>query len=195
LIGTPIFKKIAIRIGAVDSPSQYRKIHSSKVPRLGGPIIFLAFFGSLYLTAYWSHQGTTFLSLLGMKIQGLFLGSIVILVVGILDDIKGVRPLFKVLGILLAATIAFYFGFQIKIINTPFGIMRFHLMSFPVTAVWLIFTANAINLIDGMDGLATGVAIAASITIFVLYAISGNLVNAILMTSLFGACVGFLIYN
>ncbi len=192
---TPVVRKLAIAAGIVDQPGEYRRIHDKAIPRLGGIAIFIAFWGGIGLLVMIDPHAASGMIKQSRHIIGLFAGSIVIIAVGIWDDVRGVKPVVKLLAQAMAGLIVFYAGFQIQSLHTPFGPIRFGMMSLPVTLLWIMGTCNAVNLIDGIDGLATGVSLVASITVFVLAVIAGYMPTAWLMAALAGATLGFLVYN
>jgi UDP-GlcNAc:undecaprenyl-phosphate/decaprenyl-phosphate GlcNAc-1-phosphate transferase len=179
----------------LDKPQEYRKIHTRIVPRLGGVAIYISLLVPTIIFYFKESNFTGMIFEDKRHFWGLFIAATLVWFIGIIDDIRGVRPSGKVIFIALASIIAFYSGFRFGAINTPFGEIRFGLMALPVTMLWLLGTTNAINLIDGMDGLASGVSLVSSVTIFVLSVISGNALIATLAAAFTGAVLGFLVYN
>src|SRR5690554_84547 len=148
LIITPPVIRLAYRVGAVDVPNQ-RKVHDSIMPRMGGVAIFIGFIISALLLLYYDYNP---------QVLGLLLGGTVILLLGVADDILTLPPLVKLAGQVLAAAIPVYFGIQVNFIQNPFdGYLHLGWMSIPVTILWIVGVTNSINLIDGLDGLASGV--------------------------------------
>ncbi|MBN1356795.1 hypothetical protein JXA40_11085 [bacterium] len=196
LVFTPAVRLAARRWGVLDSPGEYRRIHTGEIPRLGGLVIFAAFWSPILLsmTVFNLHPA-------GLLIQntrllwGLFGGSLLILSVGILDDFRGVRPLLKILIECAAGMVIFLSGFKILSVHTPFGVIHFGMFAILITMLWILVTTNAVNLIDGMDGLATGVCLVGTVVIFVFSVLSGNWISALLMVALAGSALGFLVYN
>jgi UDP-GlcNAc:undecaprenyl-phosphate/decaprenyl-phosphate GlcNAc-1-phosphate transferase len=126
-----------------------------------------------------------------------FLGIALIFVVGLIDDIYDIRPLYKLAGQALAAAVVAFAGLRIEFVGDPFGggLILLGLMSVPITIIYLVGFANVINLIDGLDGLAAGVSAIAGMSLLVL-AVQGNRPGAaVLAAALVGACLGFLRYN
>ncbi|MYL53991.1 undecaprenyl/decaprenyl-phosphate alpha-N-acetylglucosaminyl 1-phosphate transferase [Pontibacillus yanchengensis] len=182
---TPFVKKLAVKIGATDKPNN-RKVHQKLMPRLGGLAIFLSFvLGMLFFfpdsTYTWP----------------LIIGSAIIIVTGVLDDMRELSPKLKLGGELAAAIVVVAGGVQVEFINLPFGggQLEFGYLSIPITILWIVGITNAINLIDGLDGLAAGVSSIALLTISGMAITMGNtfVVMAGLIT--LGSTVGFLIYN
>jgi UDP-GlcNAc:undecaprenyl-phosphate/decaprenyl-phosphate GlcNAc-1-phosphate transferase len=184
LLITPIVKKFAIKIGAVDKPNQ-RKVHKNIMPRLGGLAIFLSFIIGVLIT---NPTDTYHLPII--------IGSLIIIVTGFFDDILELSPKLKLLGQLLAAVIVVFGGLEVEFINNPFGDpIEFGILSKPVTIIWILAITNAINLIDGLDGLAAGVSSIALITISFMAILKGDIYAFTLGIILLGSTLGFLFYN
>ncbi|MDM5332419.1 MraY family glycosyltransferase [Ureibacillus composti] len=183
---TPLVKRLAFRIGAVDAPN-YRKVHSRIMPRLGGLAIYLAFLIGLLILRPESQYTLA-----------IVLGATVIVITGVLDDMYEISAKAKMLGQLVAAIIIVFFGgIQIEFINLPFndGQLDFGFLSIPFTIVWIIGITNAVNLIDGLDGLAAGVSTIAFITLAGMAMIMGNGFVIAIAAILACATIGFLFYN
>ena len=155
---TPSVKKLAIKIGAVDRPNA-RKVHTHVIPRLGGLAIYIGFMAAVLFCVPLQHE-----------LVGMLLGCTAIVAVGIWDDICNIPAKVKLVGQILAACIPIAFGIQIEWLTNPFGdiIVLPELIAIPVTIFWIIGFTNTVNLIDGLDGLAAGVAFIASISMFLL---------------------------
>ncbi|MCI1694711.1 glycosyltransferase family 4 protein [Aneurinibacillus aneurinilyticus] len=195
LIATPLVKKFAIYIGAVDKPN-HRKVHQRLMPRMGGLAIYIGF--SL---AYWL-LFPPFLEGMGISSRealGIFLGGTIIVLVGALDDRFELSPKLKLLGQILAAAVVVFYGLRIEFINLPFqGILSFgwDWIAIAITVFWIIGITNAVNLIDGLDGLAAGVSgIATAAIMIVALFVMPNPVVALYCAILLGGIVGFLRYN
>ncbi|WP_227762385.1 MraY family glycosyltransferase [Zhaonella formicivorans] len=184
---TPFVKKLAIKIGATDAPNA-RKVHKQVMPRLGGLAIYLAF----TLTVLFTQPLTT-------QVLGLLLGGLIIMLVGLLDDTYGLSPKVKLLGQIVAALVAVQFGYRVEFITNPFNGGIIDLvdlkLSTPVTLFWIIGITNAINLIDGLDGLAAGTSAIAAVTMAVVAWSEGLPEIAVLALILAAAVLGFLKYN
>lgn len=181
---TYVVKKFAIKVGAVDLPN-YRKIHKKTTPRLGGLAIFLgAVLGGLYLQPQHEHM------------LEIFLGAVVIIITGALDDRFDIKPIVKLSGQLIAASFLVSSGLIIEQVTLPFlGLVDLGFFSVFITVVWVVGITNAINLIDGLDGLATGVSTIALISIFVMAIIDSQMIVAYLSIVIIGANIGFLYHN
>ncbi|HZG75788.1 MAG TPA: MraY family glycosyltransferase [Paenibacillus sp.] len=186
---TPVVKRFAVKVGAVDAPN-HRKVHTRIMPRLGGLAIYLAFMGAL-LIALPLVSGEK-----AHVIWGLLLGGTIVTIVGALDDRFDLSPKVKLLGQIAAASVVVSFGVKVDFVTLPFG--DGHSMGWlavPITIFWIVGVTNAINLIDGLDGLAAGVSAIATGTIFVLALIMGNVTVAVLSAVLLGSILGFLFFN
>ena len=192
---TPLVKRLAFRIGAVDAPN-YRKVHARIMPRLGGLAIFLAFLvGIAILYPFlinvlpWNTSEYSLLAII--------LGACIIVATGVIDDMREISAKAKMLGQLAAALIVIFVGgIQIDEVNLPFvGALDFGLLSIPLTILWIIGITNAINLIDGLDGLAAGVSTIALITLAVMAFNMGNMFVLAIAAILAAASIGFLFYN
>jgi UDP-GlcNAc:undecaprenyl-phosphate GlcNAc-1-phosphate transferase len=197
LVLTPLVKKLAIRIGAVDVPN-HRKVHTRIMPRLGGVAIYASFTVGLLLILPWLPEGT--LSSYDRNlISALLVGGTLIVLLGALDDKFDLSAKLKLLVQIGAACIV-VFGFDVKInlLNIPFGSAMQPLgewLSIPLTILWIVGVTNAINLIDGLDGLAAGVSGIAIATILVMGIIMGNTTVILLAAVLLGSIGGFLFFN
>ena len=182
---TPLVKRLAYRVGAVDKPN-YRKVHDHIMPRLGGLAIFIAFL-----------IGVVILRPMDESMIAILIGSFVIIVTGVLDDMYEISPKAKLLGQAIAAAIVIFFGdIQIEFINLPFGgELNFGYLSIPLTLIWIIGITNAINLIDGLDGLAAGVSTIALLTLAAMAFIMGNVFVLAIALLLAASSSGFLFYN
>ncbi len=186
ILFTPLVKRLAFRIGAVDKPN-YRKVHARIMPRLGGLAIFLAF-----VVAYVAYRPD------GGYDKALLLGALIIIITGVLDDMFEISAKAKLLGQLLAAgSVVIYGGLQIEFINLPFGDfqLQFGYFAIPLTILWIVGITNAINLIDGLDGLAAGVSAIALITLAAMAMIMANPFVAVMAAILAASTLGFLVFN
>ncbi|CAH2215014.1 glycosyltransferase family 4 protein [Tepidibacter aestuarii] len=185
---TPLAIKLAHRIGAIDIPKDDRRVHKDPIPRLGGIAIFFGFF----LTSI-------FIVDIDKEIIGILLGSLVIVCMGIIDDLNEIGAKTKLLGQITAAVIVVTCGVRVEWVTNPFtqsGITQLSLiLSVPATIFWIVGITNTVNLIDGLDGLAAGVSAIAAITLaFVAFA-NDQQTAAVLLICLAGSAIGFLPYN
>ena len=187
---TPIVKVFAQKVGAMDVPDHQRHIHEHPTPRMGGMAIFLGFLISVVLFVELSPQ-----------VQGILIGAVIIVATGVVDDIISLRYWMKLIAQLLAAVIVVAHGVMIRFLMNPnvfsnettvfFG----NLISVPVTVLWIVGVTNAVNLIDGLDGLACGVSAISSVTMLVAALLVAEPNVAILLAALAGGCLGFIPYN
>ncbi len=186
---TPLVKRMAYKVGAIDVPKDNRRMHKVPIPRLGGLAIFLGFFLSVLLFAEISRET-----------EGILIGAVMIVILGVLDDILTLRALPKFLVQIAAAGVAVYYGNVIQyisnpILTSPAPYLDLGAWAVPVTIVWIVAITNAVNFIDGLDGLAVGVSAISSATLLVtaILVSEGNV--AVMMGALLGACLGFIPYN
>jgi UDP-GlcNAc:undecaprenyl-phosphate/decaprenyl-phosphate GlcNAc-1-phosphate transferase len=182
---TPLIKKLALKIGAIDKPNQ-RKVHQSLMPRLGGIAIFISFI-----------VGVLMLHPENPSSLAILIGSMIIIITGVFDDMFELSAKIKLIGQLAAAlTIVFLGDLQVVFINLPFGgHLEFGYLSIPFTILWIVGITNAINLIDGLDGLAAGVSSIALFTISGMALIQGNLYVVAMGAIVLVSTLGFLFYN
>ena len=185
-LSTPFVKKLAFKIGAVDVPKDNRRMHKKPIPRLGGLAIVIAFLLCTFLFVKLEKQ-----------MQGILLGAIIILVVGVLDDCLALPALPKFFAQIAAGTIVVLHGCEIRYVTNPFSVVPFDLgwMAGPVTVFWIVLMTNAVNFIDGLDGLAVGVSGISTATMLVIALLLGNESVAIILAALLGSCLGFIPYN
>jgi UDP-GlcNAc:undecaprenyl-phosphate/decaprenyl-phosphate GlcNAc-1-phosphate transferase len=195
LLLTPLVREWAVKRGVVDEPGG-RRVHVHVTPRLGGIGVIIGFFAPLALFAV---LGTGAMAgFLGQPelVLGLVLGSVIVGGVGAVDDIRGLGPWAKLSAQATAACVAYAFGYRIDAINVPLiGDVDLGLLGPTVTVVWFLAITNAINLIDGLDGLAAGIAFFAAFSNFVIAFLNDSIVVVLLSASLGGALLGFLRYN
>ncbi|MBN4059036.1 undecaprenyl/decaprenyl-phosphate alpha-N-acetylglucosaminyl 1-phosphate transferase [Endomicrobium sp. AH-315-J14] len=192
---TPLVRRFALHYGAVAVPGG-RDVHVRVIPRLGGLAICVALFVPIIGLFFVESIVAQLFQREVVKVVGLLTGGVIMCAVGVLDDTKGVRSLYKLYVQIACATLAFFCGFQINLINLPLiGDLSMGIFALPVTLLWIVGITNAVNLIDGLDGLAAGVVFFAGLTNLVVATISGVDFVALIMASMLGAVVGFLFYN
>jgi UDP-GlcNAc:undecaprenyl-phosphate/decaprenyl-phosphate GlcNAc-1-phosphate transferase len=193
---TPVAKRLALVLGAVDKPSK-RKIHKKAVPRFGGLPIFISFVAAIAVGLYFSRKFGINLS--GKEINamvGIIYGALAITILGLIDDIQELPAPVKLLGQIAAACIAIFFGTKILFISTPFAkLIILGAWVVPVTILWMVAMSNAMNLIDGLDGLASGITVIAGSALFAVAIKMGQMDSAFILCALVGAAIGFLRYN
>ncbi|WP_445002725.1 glycosyltransferase family 4 protein [Exiguobacterium alkaliphilum] len=181
---TPLVRRFAYLIGAVDHPNA-RKVHVRTMPRIGGLAIFIAFLIGYALLLPASRYN-----------DAILIGAVVIVLTGLIDDRFQLTARVKLMGQMIATVVVLNSGMRIEMINLPFD-QQLYLgsWSIPVTVLWLIGITNAINLIDGLDGLAAGVSSIALGTIAVLAIIQGNVYLTMMALLLLASTLGFLVHN
>lgn len=194
---TPLVKRFAFKIGAIDKPN-YRKVHTRIMPRLGGLAIYAAFI--VAVLAVLPFVPERMLSSYDLNlIFSIMAGGTIIVLLGALDDRIELSAKIKLLGQIAAAcVVVFGFGVKIDLVNVPFGATMQPIadwLSIPLTILWIVGVTNAINLIDGLDGLAAGVSGIAIATILVMALVMGFEPTILLSCVLLGGIVGFLFYN
>lgn len=192
---TPIARKIAFKIGAVDIPKDNRRMHNKPIALFGGSAIICGFIVSLLYS-------TMGIFVFSRELLGLAVGIIIISVMAVIDDIKHVDAKFKFAFQLLAAiSVVLIADARIENITNPFaksGVSHLNpYISYPLTILWIVGVTNAINLIDGLDGLAAGVSSISSLSLFFVSVLrpDGDLYTAIVTAALAGATLGFLPFN
>lgn len=185
LILTPLVRKFAFKIGATDAPN-HRKVHQKIMPRLGGLAVYLSFIIGLLILHPENPYNTA-----------IIIGSFIIVATGMLDDLYELSAKIKLLGQIGAAlVVVLWGGIQVDAINIPFGgQIEFGVLSIPLTILWVVGVTNAINLIDGLDGLAAGVSSIALFTIAGMAVIMGDGYVVAVASIVLASTIGFLFYN
>ncbi|MDQ2087678.1 MraY family glycosyltransferase [Herbivorax sp. ANBcel31] len=196
---TPIVRRIAFKIGAVDVPKDARRMHKKPIARLGGMAIFSGFIVSLMFGVV-----SALLDVSGIlptrQLLGLLVGVFIIVAIGIIDDVKQLGAKFKlVFQIAAALSVVIISGTRITTLTNPFasgGVSQLNdVSSYILTILWIVGVTNAINLIDGLDGLAAGVSSISYLSLFFISILNGEASDAIIIAILAGATLGFLPYN
>ena len=198
---TPYTIRLAKKVGAVDIPND-RRINKKAMPRLGGLAVIAGFvMSAIYLVITMKVENKIdFISDgLDKKILGVFLGGTILTIICFIDDVKGIKPLVKLAGQLLSAIVVASCGVLIDNFVIPFkenSIIINEVFSYILTIGWIVGITNAINLIDGLDGLSSGITLIACISLLIIFSLNGSpLIAIILITALAGGIVGFLPYN
>jgi UDP-GlcNAc:undecaprenyl-phosphate GlcNAc-1-phosphate transferase len=194
-LSTPWVRRLAFRWGALDVPNE-RKVHTQPMPRLGGlatyagfwfPCIGIYFLNNLVTETFKNYERISLT---------LWLGATAMMALGVWDDIKGVRAIKKLSIQILIAVGLYGAEFRINTLSNPFGApWELGWLSLPVSVLWIVGITNAINLLDGIDGLATGVTACIALALALINMLSGNIMVALLTLCLAGSCLGFLPYN
>jgi UDP-GlcNAc:undecaprenyl-phosphate GlcNAc-1-phosphate transferase len=194
VIFTLVIKRLARRLGVVDQPNEQRKIHLFATPLLGGLAIFIAFFVALYFL----HPRLLTGNLEPRHWLGFFIGACVLMIGGFLDDKYRLTPLKQIIFPLLAIIAVVFGGVQIEKITNPFGgFIYLGLWSAPLIAVWLLGMMYTTKLLDGLDGLVTGVSAIGAFIIFLFTMTTKYYQPDIGLAALIlsAACLGFLLFN
>lgn len=191
---TPLVKTIGIKSGKVDKPGE-RKVHQRPMVRLGGVSIFL---GSLIalLVVWWSGGFGILPTETEWEIWGVVLGGLAFFAIGLADDLYNLSPFVRLLLQIVFATLAWFMGVHIDFLSIPFGgLIQMGWLSLPITVIWLVGMANAINWIDGLDGLAAGVSGIAAVVMLVVTLFMQQSAAALIAAALAGGALAFLRYN
>lgn len=182
---TPVVIKLSKKLNAVDRPDSNRKIHNGIKPSMGGIAIFIGVAaGFLYLQPVHEHM------------HAIIIGAVIMLLTGVLDDIFEFKALYKLIGQISAALVVVSSGLLIEKLTIPFmGTVYLGSFSIFITIFWILAASNAINLIDGLDGLAAGVSAIAFSSILVMALVDYRIIVVYLSVILIGSCIGFLFHN
>ena len=193
---TPLVRRLALRAGAVDHPGR-RRVHDTPTPRLGGVAILVAMLGALGIGTIVGLPVFDTLAAHGWRLGWLAGGIAVIVATGVVDDVRGLEAFPKLVFQTAAGAVALAGGFELVGFTNPFtgAFVTFGVVGSVLTLVWILFVTNALNLIDGLDGLAAGVTSIAAATLLAIALGEGRLDAAFLWAVLLGAVVGFLPYN
>lgn len=184
LILTPVVIMISKRLDLVDKPN-FRKVHTRPISVMGGTVILFSFLIGIWI----SHPIET-------EVKPLVIGTVMMYLVGLIDDIYDLKPYIKLAGQVAAALVVAFYGITIDFISLPMGAtLHFGFLSVPITVIWIVAITNAINLIDGLDGLASGVSTFGLMTIGFIAILQGNIFITMICCVLAGALIGFLFYN
>ncbi len=181
---TPLVRVLAFKIGAVDVPRDGRRMHSVPIPRIGGLAIFIGF-------------ALTILSFCPMSkfLAVMLFGALIIVVMGVLDDIFALNAWLKFAVQVAVAIFAAAEGVTIEFISLGKEMISLGFWAYPITVIWIVGLTNSINLIDGLDGLACGVSAICSMSLFVVMLILGDFQSALIIAIVIGACIGFFPFN
>ena len=182
---TPIIKKVANHVGAMDIPDK-RKVHSVPMPRLGGLGIYGGFL--LGYMIFGEHTST---------MNSILIGSFILIIVGMIDDIKPMKASHKLLGQLVSSLVVVFYGQLLLKDISFFGMyFGFGIFSYPITILFILGCINCLNLIDGLDGLAAGISTIFFLTIGIIAYFQGRIGLPVVLTFImFGSTLGFLIHN
>lgn len=190
---TPLVRDLAHRLGCVDEPDGRRKLHARAVPRVGGVAVYLAFAAAFLLSVA---------VLPGFPGPGgsagvhLVIAASAVMMVGLGDDLRGAKPSIKLLVQIAAGLYLYNHGFEVRLLSNPVGeVFTLGWTSLPLTLAWFVLITNAFNLVDGLDGLAAGVALFSCGVVLVFALVNERWEVAVMAVALGGALLGFLRYN
>lgn len=187
---TPMAKRLAVKIGAIDVPKDNRRMHKKPIPRLGGFAIFLGFFVSTMVFSF---------NFITREIYGILIGAMIIVALGMADDVLALKAKYKFVVQVIAVSMPVLCGVRIEWFPSFLGENPYQALplgwSVVVSIIWLLAILNAVNIIDGLDGLACGVSIIMTISCTVILILLESPQIAIIAAALAGACMGFLPYN
>ena len=186
---TPLVKRFAKHIGAIDDPKDTRRIHTAPIPRLGGLAIFIGFLLCVILFADLDRQ-----------LRGIIIGAVIIVIIGVIDDVFQLKAIIKLIVQALAAIVAVYHGVVVEIFTNPFAfgdaqLVNLGFLAIPITLIWIVAITNSVNFIDGLDGLAVGVSTISTVVMLIIALMFAEINVAIALAALAGACIGFLPHN
>jgi UDP-GlcNAc:undecaprenyl-phosphate GlcNAc-1-phosphate transferase len=192
---TPIVRDAAHGAGLLDEP-EARKIHKVPIPRLGGVAIGAALYLGMAAALVVARATGAPLNLETGHLPGILVGAALIAGVGLLDDLQGMRARVKLAAQLVVALVAYGLGLSIDRLSGPWGTVELGIWALPLTVAWIVALINAVNLVDGVDGLASGVALTGLAAFFAIGLIHGG-VNPVMpvVAAAAGGVIGFLRYN
>ncbi len=194
LVATPIVRGFAHRRGLLDHPGG-RKVHSIAIPRLGGLAMAIAFGVAIGAATIASPDLGAVGGLRPNRAVAILVGVALLVVIGIVDDTRGMRALVKLPLQIGTALVAAWLGLTVEQLHFPWGTLELGILSVPITVAWIVGVINAVNLIDGLDGLASGVVLTALFAFGLLAAGDGVDPTLPIIAATAGAAVGFLAYN
>jgi UDP-GlcNAc:undecaprenyl-phosphate GlcNAc-1-phosphate transferase len=192
---TPIVRGVAQRLGLLDHPGAHRKVHLVPVPRLGGVAMAIAFAAGIALATLGSGGDLQAGGLRPNRAPAILAGVGLLVVVGVIDDTRGMRAFVKLAAQVAAALVAVGLGLVLERLYLPGGTLELGALAVPVTVAWIVGVINAVNLIDGLDGLASAVVLTVLGGFGVLAAVDGADPTLFVIAATIGAASGFLAYN
>jgi UDP-GlcNAc:undecaprenyl-phosphate GlcNAc-1-phosphate transferase len=198
LLATPQVRKLALKVGVLDAVDD-RRMHAEPKPRIGGIAVYLGLVFALFVAIGFALHTTLFHSAVDTQdFFGLLFGGTLIMLVGVWDDIMGMRPRSKFIAQVVVAIVSMLYGFHIPGFEIP-GTDRYvnlpPYIDYPITLVWYLGMMNAINFLDGLDGLLAGVTAISGIFLFAIASAHGHVGAALVLCALVGGALGFLPYN
>lgn len=196
VVATPIARWLGLRVGLIDSPDQYRKIHRNAIPLGGGIAVFFGFVIPIALAFQIDRIKDALPPEARDMIVILFVGGSMAMLMGLADDMRNLKARWKIIFQILSASLAYSGGFRVDAISSPFGTsIELGYASYLVTVMWFLLCMNALNLVDGLDGLSAGIGFIVSVTLLGVNLAADNTFGTLLNACLSGALLGFLIFN
>lgn len=194
---TPVIRRLAQRFGWLDVPRDTRRVHETPIPRVGGVALFASVMLALGSLPFLNNFVTQALIGQGREAIAVLISSTLVFLFGVFDDLVGARAKWKLLAQVLAGVILFSLGGRVEGVTIPFGgsFALPPILSLLVTLFWVVGISNAFNLIDGLDGLATGASLFAALVMLGVSLILGRPLVTVISIALVGALIGFLRYN
>lgn len=193
LMLTPLVTSASVALGLVDAPGG-RKVHSRSVPRVGGVAVGLAAAGAFVIVGWVGRSSTMTTSPLG-PMAPILGGAVIVFSIGLIDDVRPLPVWLKISVQLLAASLVAGSGLLIERLTIGGQTWSLGALSWPITLAWIVGLTNAFNLIDGIDGLASGIAVISGITCAAILIGRGHAAEAMVLAAVVGAALGFLVYN
>ncbi len=179
-LSTKVIGRIATKLKILDQPNE-RKIHKKPVPLLGGLAIFASYIATIIFNFHFS-----------IELKGVVIGGTIILITGLIDDIKHIPATWKLISQVLASSILILYGVKLSFLPSTWWGNAGEVL---LTVIWVVGITNAVNFFDGMDGLATGLTVIGSLSFFIVALITGQQYLSFLTIALAGSCLGFLKFN
>ena len=181
---TPAVRALAYRIRAVDIPKDDRRMHQKPMPLIGGLAVYISFSLTMFLFAE-----------IDSELCAIWTGGTILIILGLLDDVYDLNPWIKLAFQIVAAVCAIAEGVVVREVFLFSGYVELGWLAYPLTVLWIVALVNAFNLLDGLDGLSSGVCAISCVALALVALLYENIAIALLAAVLFGACLGFLPYN
>jgi len=197
LVITPLIRRLCQRFSLLDVPLDDRRVHRRAIPRLGGVALYLSCTCALITFAFVDNLLTQSIKQHSSELFLVLLPATLVFLVGVYDDLRGANALVKFVSLGLIASLFFAMGGRVNALSVPLvgSVQLPSVVSYVVTLLWLVGIANAFNLIDGIDGLASGAALFASVVIMIVSIAQGLPLMIVITLVLCGSLAGFLRYN
>jgi UDP-GlcNAc:undecaprenyl-phosphate GlcNAc-1-phosphate transferase len=194
-LATPIALQIGRRLHLYDAPDGRRKIHTGLIARTGGLAIAAGFLAPLLGLLFVGNAFAADLKANEARMTAFLAGAVAILLLGVYDDVRGVGAGGKLVVQTAVGGLLWWAGLRFETVTLGGDVIAFGMWSLPLTMLWVAGIINAMNLIDGLDGLAAGVAFFAALSLFIISLLDGNMMLGLFAAALAGSVLGFLFYN